>query len=90
MNDKSNDVSAPQQDVRPRIREIIAEKCGRVDEALMTGGILDSVSAVELAMTLEEEFAREPDSFALSDFATLTTLSKRVLALRGAPERGAR
>jgi acyl carrier protein len=70
--------------VSDRIREIVAARYGRVEERLLASGLLDSLSAVELALELEKEFDLEADSFALSDMASITALSERILAARGA------
>lgn len=68
--------------VRNRLFEIITKRHGRVEENLITSGILDSLRAVELAIALEQEFRLEADSFALSDMATVTALTERILKAR--------
>lgn len=70
--------------VRDRIREIVTAKYGRVEERLLASGLLDSLSAVELALELEKEFDLEADSFGLSDMVSITALSERILQARGA------
>ena len=66
------------QEVRLRVAKIIAGKYGRVEEELMASGLVDSLRAVELALALEKEFQLQPDSFALKDMRTMTSLSRRI------------
>jgi acyl carrier protein len=44
----------------------------------MASGLVDSLRAVELALALEKEFQLQPDSFALKDMRTMTSLSRRI------------
>lgn len=76
-------------DVAARIRQFILSRYGRVDERLMASGLIDSLRAVELAIALEQEFGLPADSFVLSDMATITALSARILSVQGGPQSGA-
>jgi acyl carrier protein len=66
------------QRIRFRVAKIIERKYGRVEEELMASGLVDSLRTVELALALEEEFQLPPDSFALKDMRTMTSLSRRI------------
>jgi len=69
-------------DIRARVSAIVTQRYGRSDERLMATGIIDSLSAVDLAITLEQEFRLDADSFALSDMATVTSVSERIARAR--------
>lgn len=74
-------------DITSRLHQIITARYGRSEEKLMASGLVDSLRAVELALTLEKEFGLPADSFALSDMATITALSQRILKAQGLPRK---
>jgi acyl carrier protein len=67
-----------QESIARQLAEIIERKYGRVQEDLMASGLIDSLRAVELALSLEKEFGLQPDTFALSDLRTLSALAHRI------------
>jgi acyl carrier protein len=69
-------------DVAARLHEVIVKRFGRVEEELMTSGIVDSMQVVELALMLEESFGLPPDSFTLEDMRTVTSLRRRIDVVR--------
>ncbi len=72
-------------DIRRRVLDLVTRRYGRAQEELVKSGVVDSLTAVELAIALEQEFCLEPDSFGLSDMATLTSVSQRILSLLRCP-----
>lgn len=69
-----NDIEA----IKERVRQIVKEKFGRVEENLTASGIVDSLRAVQLAIALEQAFMLEADSFELSDMTSIDALSKKI------------
>ncbi len=71
-----------QEDIRRQVIAVVENTYGQVEEKLIASGIVDSLRAVQLAITLEKQFQLEPDSFSLRDMQTLTSLTARVVAAR--------
>lgn len=74
-----------QTGIADRLEQIIEARFGRVEEELMTSGLVDSMQVVELALILEEAFGLPPDGFSLEDMRTLTSLRRRIDVMRGLP-----
>jgi acyl carrier protein len=67
--------------VRARIEKLVRSRFGRVEEDLVRSGILDSLRTIELALALEVEFGIGLMQLTLKDIATLTTLTRRIVAI---------
>lgn len=63
--------------LRSRVVTIVAGKYGRSDEELMASGIIDSLSAIDLALTLERELGLDADSFDLDDMRSISSIVRR-------------
>lgn len=70
------------EEIQQQIIAMVVEKHGRVDEQLISSGIIDSIAAVELAIALGKHFAVNTDSLSLTDLASLSGLSKRIYQLQ--------
>lgn len=71
--------------IRARVEEIVRARFGRVEEELIRSGILDSLRTIELALDLEAEFGIGVMSLTIQDTATLTTLTRRLVAMGAKP-----
>lgn len=67
-----------QEQIKETVSQHVQEKYGRVDEQLMSNGIIDSMGAVELAFTLGKKYDIKAEQFGLSDMGTLTSISKKI------------
>ena len=63
--------------LRARVVTIVTGKYGRSDEELMASGIIDSLSAIDLALTLERELDLQADSFDLADMRSISSIVRR-------------
>ena len=68
--------------IRGTVIEIVQAQFGRCEEDLLASGIVDSLTAIELALTLEREFGLRADSFALADFRSIDALVRRIAEQR--------
>jgi acyl carrier protein len=64
--------------VRDRVVDLLVLHLGRVDEELIGSGLVDSLRAISLALTLEKEFGVVLDEMTLEDMVTLSSLSDRL------------
>jgi acyl carrier protein len=69
------------------VAAIVTSKYGRAEEELMASGIIDSIAAIDLALTLEREFALQPDNFQLADMRSISAIVNRVCNVRSADRR---
>ena len=67
-----------QQEIRESVSQHVKEKYGRVDEQLISNGIVDSMGAVELAFALGKKYGIKAEQFGLSDMGTLTSISNKI------------
>jgi acyl carrier protein len=70
------------EDIKNRLIVIIQKKYGRVEENLMSTGLVDSLGAVELTIILEKEFSLPVNSFSLLHMRTISLLSERILEVK--------
>jgi len=64
--------------VRERISMIVRNRLGAVEEELVGAGLLDSLKAISLALTLEKEFGVSFEEISVEDMVTLTSLTRKV------------
>jgi extradiol dioxygenase family protein len=60
--------------IRPRVEAAIHRVCGRVDEQLEATGLLDSLRAMELVATLQQELGVVLREVTLADLRTVTRI----------------
>jgi len=74
--------------VRERISSIVRDRLGGVEEELVGAGLLDSLKAISLALTLEKEFGVSFEEMSVDDMVTLTSLTQKVHSILMRPHRG--
>jgi acyl carrier protein len=67
--------------VRARIAATIAAELGRSEEDLIASGLIDSLKAIRLALTLEDAFGVPLDDLSLADMKTLSSMAEKVHAI---------
>ena len=58
-------------EVRARVEALILARFGRVEADLMASGIIDSVSAMELLLLLQDEFGLRLTGVTVTDLSTV-------------------
>ena len=72
------------QVLRPRIEAAIHRTRGQVQEQLLVSGFLDSIGAMELVATVQQDLGIALPELQIADLATVTTLVAAVAAAEGA------
>jgi acyl carrier protein len=76
--------------VRERIAHVLISRLGGVEEELVGTGLLDSLKAISLALTLEKEFGVSLEDISVDDMVTLSSLTRKIHSLLGQPQPPAR
>ncbi|HSR99380.1 MAG TPA: VOC family protein [Kofleriaceae bacterium] len=81
-SDAQPDAQVPdrEQVLRPRIEAAIHRTRGQVQEQLLVSGFLDSIGAMELVATVEQDLCIALPELQIGDLATVTTLVAAVAA----------
>jgi acyl carrier protein len=64
--------------VRERVENLITRECGRVEENLLESGLIDSLKAIGVALTLEQEFQIPLTDLSVVDMKTVSSLTAKV------------
>lgn len=64
--------------IRRRVAAVVITELGRAEENLIGNGLIDSVKAVCLALSLEQEFGISFEELSLTDMATLSSLGEKI------------
>lgn len=67
--------------VRDRVTRVVLKDVGTVEEQLIANGLIDSVKAINLALSLEKEFGVSLEDLSLADMITLSKLSHKVYSI---------
>jgi acyl carrier protein len=61
-------------EIRTRVEALILGKFGRVESDLTASGIIDSVSAMELLLLLQDEFGVQLSGVTVTDLSTVPSI----------------
>jgi acyl carrier protein len=67
--------------IRERVIAVVLIELGHANEELVGNGLIDSVKAISVALSLEHEFGISLEDLSLTDMATLSSLSEKIQAI---------